>query len=105
MLSPEESYADLVGAGDALVAGLDDTVASLHPGQDAGEVNDEVNALNGKGRALAAAFATRLKRAVGEEKRAVAESFVSRWEAKLAEEVGKWEETRVSLADLGDALE
>ncbi|CAK9782531.1 hypothetical protein CC85DRAFT_37835 [Cutaneotrichosporon oleaginosum] len=105
VLSPEESYSDLVAAGGALVSALDDAVASLHPGQDSGEINAEVEALNARGRALASAFATRLERAGGEpQTRAVAESFVSRWEAKLVQEVAKWEETRVSLADLGDAL-
>lgn len=108
-LPREESYADLLAAGEALVAGLDDAVASLHPGQDSGEVNAEVEALNGLGRELASCFARRLARA-GEEdkdegKRTVASTFVQRWEARLAEERGRWEETRVSLSDLGDALE
>lgn len=111
-LSPEESYSDLLSAGSAVVAGLDDAVASLHPGQDAGEVNAEVEALNGLARGLATCFAQRLARAgAGEEgeeeakKRTVAATFVGRWESKLDEERTRWEEVRVSLTDLADALE
>lgn len=111
-LSPEESYSDLLSAGESLVSGLDNAVASLHPGQDAGEINTEIEALNGLGRSLVAVFGQRLERAgegKGEaeeaKKREMAKTFVQRWVGKLEEETRRWEEVRVSLADLGDALE
>ncbi|BEI86828.1 hypothetical protein CcaverHIS002_0701740 [Cutaneotrichosporon cavernicola] len=105
VLSPEESYADLLSAGQVHVGALDDAVSSFHPVQDSREINKEVDKLNIEGRALATAFASRLARAGREHKTyAVAFQFVTRWEAKLAEEVAKWEENRVSLTELGDAL-
>lgn len=106
-LAPEETYGVLLYGGEQLVAAADNAVSVLHPKHDVSEINEAVGELNKAGKELATTFRQRLQRAsAGKEgkDREVALNFVQRWEAKLSDEIKSWEEKRMSVGGLADAL-
>lgn len=105
-LQPEMTYGPLLAAGAEVVAALDTAISGMYPKQDVAEIIGSVDALNAKGRALATAFRARLAQsAAPEDQGAVAKSFVDRWETRLDLEVKAWDEAKLSMSALADALE
>lgn len=80
----------------------------MYPKQDIAEINTAIETLNAKASTMVVEFEEKLEQIsnVGYERDPTAViSFIKRWKAKFVEENRKWEEKRMGVSELAEALQ
>lgn len=105
VLTPEETYTDLLHTGSSVVAAFDSAVSAMYPEQDREEIETAIDQLNERSRKLATLLTARLDRVSREdEKRVACRLFLGKWEDRLEKEVKTWSERSLSVKSLEYAL-
>ncbi|OCF42619.1 hypothetical protein I317_03604 [Kwoniella heveanensis CBS 569] len=86
----KHTYTELIQTSTAFVDAYDEAVSSMHPGQDEEDIEETLRELESVSCRLAGM---------------VDDKSVDKWRERLEIEKQKWEERRLDLASLGDALE